>query len=81
MNFFETVERRRSVRKYLKEPVPRPVMQKALDAALLAPNSSNLQPWEFYWVTQPEKKQQLVTNQNSNEGRRFEAAALVDIKK
>ena len=61
MNFFETIEKRRSVRKYLNEPLPRPVMERALQAALLAPNSSNLQPWEFYWVRHPEKKAQLVT--------------------
>jgi nitroreductase len=61
MNLFEAIEKRRSVRKYLSEPLPRPVMEKALQAALLAPNSSNLQPWEFYWVTHPEKKAQLVT--------------------
>jgi nitroreductase len=61
MNFFETIEKRRSVRKYLNEPVPRPAMEKAIEAALLAPNSSNLQPWEFYWVTDPQKKKQLVT--------------------
>ena len=56
MNFFETIEKRRSVRKYLNEPLPRPVMERALQAALLGPNSSNLQPWEFYWVRHPEKK-------------------------
>ncbi len=61
MNLFEAIETRRSVRKYLKEAVPRAVMEKALQAALLAPNSSNLQPWEFYWVTSAEKKARLVT--------------------
>ena len=61
MNLFESIEKRRSVRKYLNEPVPRPVIEKAIESALLAPNSSNLQPWECYWVTHPEKKKQLVT--------------------
>ena len=61
MNLFDAIEKRRSVRKYLNEPVPRPIIEKAIEAALLAPNSSNLQPWEIYWVTDPEKKQQLVT--------------------
>jgi len=60
MNLFDAIEKRRSVRKYLNEPVPRAVIDKAIEAALLAPNSSNLQPWEFYWVTHPEKKKQLV---------------------
>jgi nitroreductase len=61
MNLFDAIETRRSVRKYLKEAVPREVIEKALQAAQLAPNSSNLQPWEMYWVTSPDKKGQLVT--------------------
>lgn len=54
------IENRRSVRKYTKEPVPESVMKDCLELALLAPNSSNLQPWEFYWVKSPEKKAALV---------------------
>ncbi len=68
MNFFEILENRRSVRKYLLEPVPREVLDKALAAALLAPNSSNLQPWEIIRVVSPEKKAALITacfNQSS----------------
>ena len=61
MNLFEAIETRRSVRKYQAEPVPRAVIERALQAAQLAPNSSNLQPWEMYWVTSPDKKAQLVT--------------------
>jgi len=45
MNLFDAIEKRRSVRKYLNEPVARAVIDKAIEAALLAPNSSNLQPW------------------------------------
>jgi len=60
MNVSEAIERRRSVRKFLKEPVPDEVIRKALTEAFLAPNSSNLQPWEFYWVRTPEKKAALV---------------------
>ena len=61
LNLFETIETRRSVRKYVNEDVPRPVIERALQAALLAPNTSNLQPWEMYWVRNPERKAQLVT--------------------
>ncbi|MCB0370090.1 MAG: nitroreductase family protein [Bdellovibrionales bacterium] len=60
MDFFEAIEKRRSVRKYTEKPVPAEVINKALDAALKAPNSSNLQPWEFYWVRSKEKKEILV---------------------
>lgn len=60
MDFFEVVETRRSVRKYSQTKVPELVMRKALGAALKAPNSSNMQPWEFYWVRSEEKKKLLV---------------------
>ncbi|HAZ11828.1 MAG: nitroreductase [Bdellovibrionales bacterium GWA2_49_15] len=58
--FFKVIRSRRSVRVYSNDPVPESVMRRALDAALLAPNSSNLQCWEFYWVKNPEKKAKLV---------------------
>jgi nitroreductase len=34
-------------------------MERAIDAAILAPNSSNLQTWEFHWVHSPELRAQL----------------------
>ncbi len=61
MEFFETLQKRRSVRKYLPEPLPREILDRAIAAALLAPNSSNLQPWEIYRVSSPEKRASLVT--------------------
>ncbi len=61
MNLFQVIEARRSVRKYLPEQVPEEVIRKALSAALLAPNSSNLQPWEIYWVRDTRKKTALIT--------------------
>jgi len=60
LDFFDVIDSRRSVRKYENTPVPKKVLEKALDAALLAPNSSNMQPWEFYCVTNPEIKQALA---------------------
>ena len=60
MNFFDLVEKRRSVRKFSNEDVPDEVIIKALKSALLAANSSNLQPWEFYWVKDKKKKEDLV---------------------
>lgn len=57
--FENLVNSRRSCRVYTDEPVPEEVMNKCLDLALLAPNSSNLQPWEFYWVKSREKREKL----------------------
>ena len=47
MDFFELVDKRRSVRKFSNETIPEQVIIKALNAAVLSANSSNLQPWEF----------------------------------
>ena len=60
MNFFEALNKRRSVRKFTNAEVPEAVMKKCLKASLLAPNSSNLQPWEFYWIRNNEKKEEVI---------------------
>lgn len=59
--FTAVVESRRSVRVFTDDPIPEEVMRESLRLALLAPNSSNLQTWDFYWVRTPEKKAKLVT--------------------
>lgn len=61
MEFFDAINTRRSVRKYLPEQVPEVIIRNAIGAALLAPNSSNLQPWEIYWVRDTRKKAALIT--------------------
>lgn len=59
-NFKLVLQSRRSVRKFTEKKIPNEVLEQCLDLALLAPNSSNLQPWTFYVVQAQEKKQQLV---------------------
>jgi nitroreductase len=51
--FYAAVESRRTIRDFLPDPVPREVLDRCLDAALLAPSSSNLQPWEFVIIRDP----------------------------
>jgi nitroreductase len=58
--FQKVIESRRSVRIFTEESIPSEVLDKCLENALLAPNSSNLQPWEFYVIKDNEKKQKLV---------------------
>ena len=59
-NFKKVIQSRRSVRKFTNQTIPAEVLNDCLDLALLAPNSSNLQPWTFYVVQSPTKKKQLV---------------------
>lgn len=66
--FRKVVVSRRSVRRFDDTPLPDAVLEDCLDMALLAPNSSNLQPWEFHVVKLPELKKQLAKaclNQNA----------------
>ena len=59
--FMDVVRARRSVRVFDPSiPIPEGVLNECLDAALLAPNSSNLQTWEFVVVRDPGTRSQLV---------------------
>jgi nitroreductase len=58
--FRKVVTSRRSVRVFEAKPVPEEVVQNAIDMALIAPTSSNLQQAEFYWVRSSDNKSKLV---------------------
>ncbi len=57
--FIKTIKSRRSVRSYTNDKIPENEMMECLELALLAPTSSNLQCWEFYWVRESAKKEKL----------------------
>ena len=55
MNLDEVLQYRRSVRVYDKtKPIDTKRVKHCLELATLAPNSSDMQMWEFYHITQPE---------------------------
>ncbi|MBN1136628.1 MAG: nitroreductase family protein [Anaerolineae bacterium] len=61
MDFFETIESRRSVRRF--DPaveVPPETVVRLLNVAILAPSAGNRQPWHFYIVRDPELRERLV---------------------
>lgn len=58
--FRHAVTSRRSVRRFTDEAIPEEVVQDCLDLALLAPNSSNLQMWNFYRVRSAGPKRALA---------------------
>ncbi|MGY6743262.1 MAG: nitroreductase family protein [Cecembia sp.] len=61
--FFEVINERRSVRIFDQEaPFNHGVVQKCLEAAVLAPNSSNLQLWEFYRVPESSPLKENLAN-------------------
>jgi len=51
----EAIQHRRSVRVYdAEKPIETAIVKKCIEQASLAPNSSNMQLWEFYHVTSKE---------------------------
>jgi nitroreductase len=51
VEFDSVIRGRRSIRGYLKKPVPKALIREILDIAMRAPTSLNTQPWNFYVVT------------------------------
>ena len=51
MEAFEAIQKRRSVRKFTGEIIPREHLEKIVDAGRLAATGSNRQPWDFIVVT------------------------------
>lgn len=53
------LRRRRTVRDFSDEPIPRAVLEACLLAAGSAPNGANIQPWHFVAVSDPMVKQEI----------------------
>jgi nitroreductase len=59
LEFAEHLQRRRSVRLFSAEPVPRDLIETAIRAAGSAPNGANQQPWHFAVVSNPDLKRRI----------------------
>ncbi|MBA2123332.1 nitroreductase family protein [bacterium Unc6] len=57
---FDILKKRKSVRKFKKDPVSKEKIKKIIDCARLAPTAINIQPWEFIVITVPEKIKQIA---------------------
>lgn len=60
MDVLAVIQKRRSVREYLKKSIPRSDLEKIVDAARFAPTARNVQPWEFVMVTRPDVLKQIA---------------------
>ena len=58
-DFYENIDRRRTVRDFSDRPVPRDIIETALKAANTAPSGANLQPWHFAVVSGAETKKKI----------------------
>jgi nitroreductase len=59
MDALEAIRKRRSVREYTGDPIPREDLEAIVDAGRLAATGGNKQPWDFIVVTEPQMIQEL----------------------
>ncbi len=58
--FFELIQKRRSIRRFTTEPIESGKIDRLKEAALRAPSSRGLNPWEFVFVTDRELLKKLA---------------------
>ena len=61
MEFFETIEARRSIRVFRPEAIPETIITRLLEAVRTAPTAGNLQAFQVYSVRRPEMIRALAT--------------------
>ena len=59
MDALEAIKKRRSVRKFTGETIPKEHLEKIVDAGRLAASGNNQQPWEFIIITNTEMINEL----------------------
>jgi len=60
VDLFEAIRARRSVRRYLPDPIPQETLEELLSAAISAPSAGNAQPWRFIVVRDQRLKEKLA---------------------
>ena len=56
MDLFQAIRERKSIRAFKPDPIPKETIEEILRLTIHAPSAINLQPWEFFVVTDEEKE-------------------------
>ncbi len=57
--FYRDLDRRRSVRDFTDQPVPRRLIERAIQTASTAPSGAHKQPWTFVAISDPDVKRRI----------------------
>lgn len=71
-DFYASLDRRRSVRDFSSDPVPRELIELAIKSASTAPSGAHRQPWRFVVVGDPEIKREIRTAAEAEEKKSYE---------
>ena len=69
----ELIRTRRSLRRYLPEPIPQAVIEQVLSAAIWSPSAHNRQPWRFAVLRDADDKDTLAAAMGARLRRDLEA--------
>jgi nitroreductase len=61
MDAIEVLKTRRAVRTYMREPIPKEIIQDIIDCGRLAATANNMQPWKFIIVSEPGMLRRIAT--------------------
>ena len=70
--FYQEMDRRRSVRDFAPDPVPRELIELAIRTASTAPSGAHRQPWRFVAVSEPEIKREIRLAAEREERKNYE---------
>jgi nitroreductase len=71
--FLDEMSRRRTVRRFSREPVPYELVENAIATAGTAPSGAHQQPWTFVVVSDPELKRRIREAAEEEERRSYES--------
>lgn len=74
--FFEEMNKRRSVRFFSDDPVPRDLVEQAIRTASTAPSGAHKQPWTFVLTGDPDIKRQIRVAAEEEERVNYEGGRL-----
>jgi len=71
-NYFQSMDKRRSVRDYSDKNVPKEVIEHIIKTASTAPSGAHKQPWTFCVVSNPETKKKIREAAEAEEKESYE---------
>ena len=77
MDFYKTVEARRTVRDFEDRPIPREVLERIVGAGLKAPSNNHMREWEFIVLDDPATRMSAIRMVRSDVGVE-ETTAIID---
>lgn len=71
-SFYRQMDRRRSVREFSSDPVPRELVEAAIRTASTAPSGAHRQPWRFVVIGHPDIKREIRIAAEAEERKSYE---------